>query len=284
MNNNIIKIDRPDIDYEAVEISSWYADYIAALERIASLPLMKRIDCAQYIADQIIQLGNFRSLRFLLMFHDRNELEVIEDLSFSHLENGRKTPNSRVRQYRQDLGRIISLDFEPENASSLVAKDQTILAINNGENAPKGFTTEELATLKGRAVYFVPIVCDEVTEGVFATGSNADDFEDTYRMIYELEGYLRCCAAQLRNAREYEERERNRILVEKMEVPNLSSQEKKILQLLGSECTDIEICEELEIKRTTLNSYKSRIGEKTGKRTKIQMVKLAYMLGLVPLE
>jgi DNA-binding NarL/FixJ family response regulator len=63
--------------------------------------------------------------------------------------------------------------------------------------------------------------------------------------------------------------------------PRLSPRERQLLGLVGRGMTDREIADELTISLTTVHSHLDRIRDKTGRRRRTQLTRLALDLDLV---
>ena len=64
--------------------------------------------------------------------------------------------------------------------------------------------------------------------------------------------------------------------------PRLTARERQVVKLVGSGRTDRQIAEELGIGLSTVRSHLDRIGERTGRRRRSDMTRLALELKLIP--
>jgi DNA-binding NarL/FixJ family response regulator len=114
---------------------------------------------------------------------------------------------------------------------------------------------------------------------VVATGTPIEDKDRMLNWIGFVRPFFDVCGAQLRNVR----------LLNAGEMPTgcltdtckLTEREKTVLRLIARGLKDIEIASQCNISVATVVSYKKRIAEKTGRRTKLEMARYAHMIGLM---
>lgn len=260
------------------------ARLIAGFESVGQIlpPTMPVDEVVQYLVEKILWLGNFRSLKFALVDWDAHLIRVLEDVSYANLENGRKTSASFLKQHREQVGQVYSLDAEPDDPVCRCAVTRDVVCIVNGNDRYiKTRPDSELAQWQGKAAYFVPLVHKDQTEAVVATGSPIEDEDEMLAWIEFIRPFLNVCGTQLKSVRLIEEMVQAHIKLGSDVERNLSERENDVLRLIAQGLKDAEIADQLHVSVTTVATYKRRIAKKTGLRTKLEMVAYTHQVGLV---